>query len=340
MGYFITFLVSFFISALLTPVFRTVAIKFKIFDYPITDIKTHKTPVPYLGGLAIAASFFITLFLVRISTHFPTGTLRSLRGIIFGCIIILILGLIDDLKYKGIHYTTKFLGELAAAIVLIHYGIKINFVTPEWFALVLTFLWVVGITNALNLIDVMDGLASGIAMIASLGLFFVSKFVCEEIYIGYASLSLVGACLGFLPFNLSNKHKIFMGDTGALFLGFVLSAITLGGKYSSNNILGVLSPIFILFVPIYETALISILRLRRGQTPFVGSKDHYSLRLVYLGFDKYKILFLSYLSGVLLSIIGIIIVLSGNIIIPITFCCLLTISVIIVTKYLTKVEIK
>lgn len=339
MDYLSTFLVSFFISVLLTPLFRAVAIKFNIFDYPVSDIKTHKTAVPYLGGLAIAASFFFTLFLVRVTTHFPTGTLRSLRGVILGSTIILILGLIDDLKYKGIHYTTKFLGELIAALVLVAYGIKINFITPEWFALILTFIWVVGITNALNLIDVMDGLASGIAMIASLGLFFVSNFVGKEIYVSYASLSLVGACLGFLPFNLSEKYKVFMGDTGALFLGFVLSAMTLGGNYSYNNPLGVLSPLFILFVPIYETALISILRLQRGQSPFVGSKDHYSLRLMQLGFGKYKVLILSYIVAILLSITGIITVLSHKVIIPVIFCFLLFVVVVVVTKSLTRVKI-
>ncbi|MCS7152039.1 MAG: undecaprenyl/decaprenyl-phosphate alpha-N-acetylglucosaminyl 1-phosphate transferase [Endomicrobia bacterium] len=340
MDYTLTLLISFLISVLLTPVFRKIALVFNILDYPVSDIKTHKIATPYLGGLAIAFSFFLTLFLVRLTTHFPTGTLRSLRGIIFGSIIILLLGLIDDFKYKGIHYTTKFIGEVVAAIILVQYGIKVNFITPEWFALLVTFLWIIGITNALNLIDVMDGLSSGIGIISSLGLFLISRFIEEEIYVGYASISLAGACLGFLPYNLSNRYKIFMGDTGALFLGFVLSALTLGGRYSVNNQLGVLSPLYILFVPIYETILISMLRLKRGQSPFIGSKDHFSLRLLTIGFGKSKVLIISYIISSLICCAGLIIVLSKTIAIPVILTCLLTLFIIIATRYLTKVEIQ
>jgi len=340
MNYTNTFLFSFFVSFLLTPVFRFIAVKLKILDHPISEIKTHKIPTPYLGGLAISISFYLTLFLVRITTHFPTGTLYSLRGIIFGGLIIIIIGLIDDIKHKGIHFTTKFLGEIIAALILIHYGIKINFITPEWFALVLTLLWVIGITNAVNLVDVMDGLSSGISVISCLGIFFVTKYIEEEIYVSYSVLALAGACLGFLPYNVSDKYKIFMGDTGALFVGFVLSALTLGGKYSSNNQLGVLSPIIILLIPIYETFLISILRLSRGQSPFIGSKDHFSLRLLSVGIPKYKVLIVSYISAICLSIIGIFTVLSPNIYVPIFLILLVSLSIIFATKYLVKIEVK
>lgn len=340
MDHISTLIFSFFVSFLLTPICRFVAIKLKILDHPISDIKTHKIPTPYLGGLAIAISFYLSMFLVRIKTHFPTGTLYSLRGIIFGGLIIILIGLIDDLKYKGIHFTTKFLGEIIAGIILIYYGIKINFVSPEWFALLVTFLWIVGITNAFNLVDVMDGLSSGVSIIASLGLFFVTKYIEEEIYVSYAVLVLAGACLGFLPYNISNKYKIFMGDTGALFLGFVLSALTLGGKYSSNNQLGVLSPVIILLIPIYETFLISILRLTRGQSPFIGSKDHFSLRLLSMGISKWKVLIVSYISAICLSIIGIFIVLSSNIYLPIFLILLVSLFIIFATKYLVKIEVK
>ncbi len=340
MNYTNTFFFSFFVSLLLTPICRNIAVKLKILDHPISLIKTHKTPTPYLGGLAIAISFYLSLFLVRITTHFTTGTLYSLRGIIFGGIIILIIGLIDDLKYKGIHFTTKFFGEIISALILIHYGIKINFISPEWFALLITLLWVIGITNAFNLVDVMDGLSAGIAIIASFGLFLVTKYIEEEIYVSYAVLALAGACLGFLPYNLSNKYKIFMGDTGALFLGFVLSALTLGGKYSSNNQLGVLSPIIILLIPIYETFLISILRLSRGQSPFIGSKDHFSLRLLSIGISKYKILLITYFVAICLAIIGIFVVLSPTNFVPIISVIIISMFIAIITKYLMKIEVK
>ncbi|MCX7715935.1 MAG: undecaprenyl/decaprenyl-phosphate alpha-N-acetylglucosaminyl 1-phosphate transferase [Endomicrobia bacterium] len=339
MDYVSTLILSFFLSSILTPLCRVLAIKLSIFDYPVSDIKTHKIPVPYLGGIAIGISFYIIMFLVRITTHFPTGTLRSLRGIILGSIIIMLFGIIDDVKYKGIHFTTKFIGELIAAVILICYGMKINFITPEWLAIIITLLWIVGLTNAINLVDVMDGLSSGIAIITSLGLFLITKVGKEEIYISYAVLSLAGACLGFLPYNLSSKYKIFMGDTGALFLGFILAAVTLGGNYSINNSLGVLSPVVILLIPIYETCLISMLRINRGQSPFKGSKDHFALRLLSFGIPKYKILGITYLANLILVIKGLLIVLSKQVIIPVLVVGILIIFLIIITKFLVKIEI-
>lgn len=339
MGYITTFIFSFLFTFILTPICRVIAIKLSILDHPVSDIKTHKIPIPYLGGVAIIVSFYLVMFLVRITTHFPTGTLRSLRGILFGGIIITILGLIDDLKYKGIHFTTKFLGEIISAVILLHYGMKINFIQPQWFAVIITIIWIIGLTNAFNLIDVMDGLSSGVAIISSLGLFLISVIGDGEIYINYALLSLAGACLGFIPYNLSNKYKIFMGDTGALFIGFVLSAITLGSKYSFNNPLGVLSPVVVLLIPIYETFLISILRINRGQSPFLGSKDHFSLRLLSAGIAKYKILMMTFFANLLLVLVGITIVVAKSIYIPVISVVVLILSIIPITKYLTSINI-
>ncbi len=339
MDYFLTFLVSFILSLILTPIFRFIAKKFSILDYPHSDIKTHTAPTPYFGGLAISISFYIVLFLVRITTNFPTGTLKSLRGIIFGSLIILILGLIDDVKYKGIHYTTKFLGEFLTSIILVIYGIRINFISPSWLSIIITAIWIVGMTNAINLVDVMDGLSAGISFFACLGLFFITYFIEEEIYIGYATLALAGGCLGFLPYNLSNRYKIFMGDTGSLFIGFILSAVALGAKYSCNNSIGVLSPIIILLIPIYETLLISFLRINRGQSPFVGSKDHFALRLTSAGISKQNVLLLTYIFAIIFSIIGIIIVWSKNVYVPILLLSCVIIFVIFVTKYLKRINV-
>lgn len=339
MNYEITFILSFILSLILTPLLRLFAIKFSILDRPFSDIKTHKKPVPYLGGLSIIFSFYITLILVRLTTNFPTGTLRSIRGIFWGSIIIFILGLIDDIKYKGIHFTTKFLGEFIAAFLLLIYDIKINFIHPEWFSIILTVFWIVGITNAINLIDVMDGLSSGIVTIISFGFFAISRFISGDIYIGYTCLGLAGACLGFLPYNLSERYKIFMGDTGSLFLGFILAAISLGSKYSQNNSLGVLVPLIILLVPIYETFFISFMRLKKGQSPFLGSKDHFSLRLVAIGLSKYKVLFFSYLVNVILVVFSILIVISKNVYIPLLIISIVLISLFFISKFLAKIEV-
>lgn len=339
MDYKISFLISLLVSLLLTPLFRIVAIKFNILDHPISSIKTHRQPVPYLGGLAIAFSFLFTLICIRLTTNFPTGTLTSLRGIFYGAIIVLILGLIDDLKYTGIHFSTKFLGEVIVATIIVFYGIKIKFISPEWFAIILTLIWVIGITNAFNIIDVIDGLASGVCIIASLFFFLIGSMGEEEIYVNYAAISLAGACLGFLPYNLSKKYKIFMGDTGSLFIGMIISVIALGTKYSNNHNFGVIAPIIILFVPIYDTILVSILRIKKGVSPFLGSKDHFALRLETKGFSRKQILLLSYFAAFVLGISGYLLK-STKLSFAIAISLLLAIIIIVITKYLIKIDME
>ncbi len=338
MDYKTSFLISFLISFVLTPIYRFVAVKFSVYDHPISDIKTHKQPVPYFGGLAIATAFLCTLILVRWTTHFPTGTLRSFRGIVFGGIIILLLGLLDDIKYKGLHFTTKFFAEIVVAIITILYGIKIKFISPEWFGIIITTIWIIGITNAFNIIDVIDGLSSGVGIITAIAFFIIGTIAQEEIYVNYTSLALAGGCLGFLPYNLSKKYKIFMGDTGSLFIGYVISCIALGTKYSTINKLGVIVPLIILAIPIYDTFLVSIIRLRKGKSPFLGSKDHFALRLEMLGFKRHYIILISYIINILLSIIGAIIA-RTNQTISLVLVCLLIVFIIIVTKYLMRIDI-
>ncbi|MDI6641224.1 MAG: MraY family glycosyltransferase [Elusimicrobiota bacterium] len=305
--YLTTFLFSFVIALILTLVFRYVAMKLSIYDYPISNVKTHKTPVPYLGGCAISIAFWLALMIVRFSTDFPTGTLRALRGIFLGSFIIFLLGLIDDVKHKGINFKMKFFVQLIAGILLILYGIRIKFIQPDWFAIVVTVVWIVGITNALNIIDIMDGLSSGIAFIAACGFFIIGIPQEEEIYVNFVAVALAGACLGFLPYNLSKKYKIFMGDVGSLFIGFVLAAIALGTKYTEVNNLGLFAPIMLLAIPIYDTLLVSYFRWKKGMSPFLGSKDHFPLRLESAGWSRGRILLLIYAVAIFLSAISFIV---------------------------------
>ncbi len=298
--YFLCFLVALAIALVLTPIMRTAALALKILDHPITDVKTHKQPTPYLGGVAVAAGMATALILARTYTSFPTGTLRSLRGILLGGIIILILGLIDDIRLKGLGYRFKFLIQITAALCLISFDIRIHFINPTWVANLLTIVWVVGIINAVNIIDIMDGLSSGIAIVASLGFFFIS-LPSEQIYVNFSSSALAGALLGFIPYNLSRRHKIFLGDTGSLFIGFMLAALSLGTSYTHTNNAGIFAPILILGVPIYDTILVFFLRLQKGMSPFLGSRDHFALRLERHGFYRPEILILSYAFSLLLS---------------------------------------
>jgi len=183
---------------------------------------------------------------------------------------------------------------------LVSFDIRIHFIRPFWVADLLSVVWIVGITNAVNIIDIMDGLASGIGVIASFGFLFIS-LPSEQIYVNFAAAALAGALLGFLPYNLSKRHKIFLGDTGSLFLGFVLSALSLGTSYTHVNNVGVFAPLLILGVPIYDTVLVTILRLKKGMSPFIGSLDHYALRLERRGLYREEILILSYAFSLLLT---------------------------------------
>jgi UDP-GlcNAc:undecaprenyl-phosphate GlcNAc-1-phosphate transferase len=294
------FLLATFISALATPLMRKVAISFNVLDHPHSDVKTHKHPTPYLGGLAVALGMALALLYTRAETKFPTGTLRSLRGMMLGGALVLLLGLIDDVKLKGLGYRFKFLGQIVAALCLVSFDIRIHFIHPAWMADFLTIIWVVGITNAVNIIDIMDGLASGIAVIASLGFLFIS-LPSEQIYVNFASAALAGGLLGFMPFNFSKKWKIFLGDTGSLFTGYVLAALSLGTSYTHVNNAGVFAPLLILGVPIYDTILVTVLRLQKGISPFLGSLDHYALRLERHGFYREEILIISYAVSLLLT---------------------------------------
>lgn len=293
---------AFLISLILTPIARVIAIKLGVMDWPDQKLKHHEQTVPYLGGIAIVVAFVLSLAWIRALTHFPTGTLTSIRGIFLGVGLIALIGLIDDIKKGGLHFRTKFLLQAFTAWVLIVFDIRIKFAHPEWLSTILTFLWVIGITNALNLTDIMDGLAAGIAIIASLAFLFIS-LPTEEIYVNFASAALAGACLGFLPFNLSKKYRIFMGDTGSLSLGYILAALSMGTSYTKINDIGLFAPILILALPLYDTVMVSFFRLKKGQSPFLGSDDHYPLRLRVMGWSRRQILSLCYL-GTTLTCIG------------------------------------
>lgn len=290
--YLFAFFSALIMSVILTPAARAAAIVLDIMDNPSTKVKTHKEPVPYLGGVAIFIAFSFSLLWIRVLTSFPTGTLTALRGILIGGAFIFAVGLVDDIRHHGLHYRTKFFFQISAALVVMAFGIRMRFIEPFWIAMGLSVIWIVGVTNAFNLTDIMDGLASGITTIASLAFLFIS-LPTEEVYVNFAAAALAGAVLGFMPYNLSKKSRIFMGDCGSLFLGFVASCLAIGTSYGGQTEFSVFSPILILALPIYDTILVFYIRIRKGISPFLGSKDHYPLRLEALGWSRKKILIFS-----------------------------------------------
>ncbi|MCX5783359.1 MAG: MraY family glycosyltransferase, partial [Elusimicrobia bacterium] len=187
-----------------------------------------------------------------------------------------------------------------AAAALAYYGVRMRFVEPAYISLILSFVWVIGVCNALNIIDIMDGLSASQAAIGSLG-FLLVALPSEMVYVNFAAAALMGATLGFLPHNFSQRRKIFMGDSGSLFLGFIMAALAMGARYDHKNPLGVYAPLLILAVPIYDTFFVAIMRIARGESPFQGSKDHFALRLEKAGLSRRKIVALSALVSLVLT---------------------------------------
>jgi len=295
------FAVAATISFFLTPLVRLLSLRIGLLDAPTSSVKTHTTPTPIFGGVAIWAGFAGAMLLLRFTTNFPSGTLYTLRSLLLGGTLVFGLGLADDLRRpEGLDYKPKFLVQFLATALLVLYGLRIHFIRPNWFAGAVTLVWVVGVTNSLNIIDIMDGLAASQAVIASIGFLLVS-LPSQEQYVKFAAAAVAGAALGFLPWNLSKRHKVFMGDCGSLTLGFLLAGLSLGSHPAAVNDAGLFAPILILFVPVFDTFFVSVLRLNQGKSPFLGSRDHFALRLERLGFTRGQVVLIAAAGACFLS---------------------------------------
>ena len=283
-------LIAFALVLALTPLSMVLARAFNIMDTPSTALKTHRHAVPYLGGLALFMGFAVSLMAVKF-VFFPHsgeekwwGDLHLLRGIyaiLLGGFVSLVLGLVDDAR--SLSPGVKLFGQVAGAALLTLVGLRIRFVDNQAVSVVLTILWVVAITNAVNFIDIMDGLAAGVAAMAAMG-FFVFSWHAGMVNNSLAAAALAGACMGFVAYNFS-PARIYMGDAGSHFLGFTLAAISINLKYSHQNILAVFSPLVILALPIFDVVLMTVIRRRKGIKPWHGSPDHIPLRLKALGWS-------------------------------------------------------
>ncbi len=293
---FILFIASLIISIVLIIAFKLLAEKFGFYDIP-KSLKEHPSPVPYVGT-AIFFTFMLVLAGLRLFTHFETGTLHQLRGIVYGGIIIYLLGLLDDIF--DFDFKVKFFWQIVATVILIHFGIYIKFFPGRFLNIAISIFWVILVVNAVNIIDILDGLAVGVAAICALG-FFAITLPTEMLYVNFAAIILFGALTGFWLFN-KPPAKIFMGDAGSLFVGFILAALSMGADYSSVNMIGLFSPLLILGIPLFDTILVSYLRWKKGQPVFKGSKDHYALRLTVAGFSPWKIDIISYSISLFLSL--------------------------------------
>lgn len=299
--------ISMVISAVLTPFVKKFAVKIKVIDIPKDNRRIHKKPIPLLGGLAIYFSFILTLILKSGSVT------KSETGIIIGATIIVIGGFLDD-KFD-IRPWQKLLIQIVAAVSLIVYGIRIERITnpissAELYINIgilfipLTIIWVVGITNALNLIDGLDGLAAGVAFISAVTIFIIASFNDRSEAAVLTSI-LAGAILGFLPYNF-NPATIFMGDTGAQLLGFLLAAISIEGAIKSAATFAIAVPILALGIPIYDILFAMIRRKLNGRPIMQADKGHLHHRLLDMGLTQRQAVIIMYLISAVLGSFAII----------------------------------
>jgi UDP-GlcNAc:undecaprenyl-phosphate GlcNAc-1-phosphate transferase len=214
------------------------------------------------------------------------------------------LGLIDD--FGVLTPGRKLIGQCLAVFVLIKSGIRIEIVAfPNWLDLALTVFWMIGIINAFNLLDIMDGLAAGVGMISAIFLMIVA-LLNGDTSIAFMLAALSGSLLGFLRYNF-HPATIYMGDSGALFLGLMLGALTMTGKYTGEHHISLLSPVLILGIPIFDTLFVMYIRYLRGLPIFLGSPDHMAIRLRHWGLTVPQVVVLSYAATIVLGTLGILV---------------------------------
>ena len=253
-----------------TPLVRYAALKLGILDNPSAR-KIHSAPVPLMGGAAIYVAFIAALALWGERSY-----VNEVVGIFVGATLVSIVGALDDSRGMGSYL--KLLFQLAAAFILILSGVQVRLFHGV-LDIALTLLWVVGITNAFNLLDNMDGLSSGVATIAA-AFFTLLAAMSDQYLVGTLAAALFGACIGFLVYNW-NPAQVFMGDTGSLFLGFLLAAVGIKLRFPANSAsITWMIPILVLALPVFDTTLVFFSRLRRGNNPLTtAGKDHVSHRL-------------------------------------------------------------
>lgn len=322
-----SFVLAGLLAHVFTPLAMRIAVDYGLVDRPDGKLKQHVAPVPYLGGMAVYLAFLLTLAMVY------TFNQQVLALLLAGTIVVL-LGLVDDIG--ALSPRAKFLGQSLAIIALMKAGIVIEIaVLPWWVAWPLTYVWLLGITNAFNIIDIVDGLSAGVGFIGALALLVVA-IINNNLQIAILTATLAGSLVGFLRYNF-DPARIYLGDTGSLFIGLNLGALAMIGRYTESNPAAVVAPAVILGVPIFDTLFVMYIRRRRGISMFLGSPDHFALRLRRWALTKRQTVLLSYAVAFLLAVTGILIIVlpfSASI----TFLAVLAFVALVVAYALKKID--
>ena len=305
--------VSVIISYAATPLVKRMAHVVGAIDVPKDNRRMHKKPIPRLGGLAIYLAFLLTVLVFG-------DVNRQMQGILLGTVMIVILGVLDDcMTLKAL---PKFLVQIAAAGVAVYHGCTIQFVSNpnvfsdvaylnlNWLSVPVTIIWIVAITNAVNFIDGLDGLACGVSAISTASLLVIALLL-SELSICVVLAALLGACIGFLPYN-KNPASIFMGDTGATFLGFILACLSVQGLFKFYAIVSFAVPFLVLGIPIFDICFAFLRRIAKGQNPMVADRGHVHHRLIDMGFNQKQAVAICYMLTAILGLAAVVLTSSGE----------------------------
>lgn len=284
----LAFAVGFLISFASTPTVIALARKIKAIDIPKDSRRVHKKPIPLIGGLAIFYGFIVSVLCFAVME-------KELIGILIGSVIMVIVGVIDD--KCDLNAKLKLFFQILAAAIVIVCGVDIQHVAnpfATWFgpqyiklglwSIPITMVWIIGVTNAINLIDGLDGLAAGVSSIASVALLSMT-LLSQNVNAAIVTAALAGAGFGFLPYNF-NPAKIFMGDTGSTFLGFILACISIQGVMKTYAVVSVAVPVLILGLPIFDTLFAIIRRILKRKPIMSPDRGHLHHRLLDMGFSQ------------------------------------------------------
>lgn len=278
---FVAFICAALLAYSTTPAVRVLAFKIGAVDVPLDSRRVHKKPIPRIGGLAIYLSFLITTLLF-------CDVSKTLVTIWIGGLALVIVGIVDDI-YR-INAWIKLIVQVCVALFAVLNGCVIDhvdiggYISLGIFSIPLTIFWIVGLTNAINFIDGLDGLACGVSAISSFSMLLVVLLQGDAVSALMCAV-LFGSCMGFLPFN-SNPARIFMGDTGALFLGFTLSIISISGVFKLHAVLSFIVPLVIFALPIFDTLFAIGRRVIHGKSPFSPDRGHTHHKLIDMGFSQ------------------------------------------------------
>ncbi len=303
------------VSFLMTPIVKTFAYKVGAVDVPKDARRMHKIPIPRLGGLAIFIGFMVSILIL--------GNIRGngqMQSILLGSVIIVVLGVVDDIM--ALPAMLKFVVQIAAALIPALNGVVIQaFSNPNIFSdnlywvlgplsVPFTVLWIVAITNAVNLIDGLDGLANGVSAISATTMLVIALLASES-EVAVVMAALVGACVGFMPYNL-NPAKMFMGDTGATFLGYILATMSIQGLFKFYAVISFAVPFLILGLPIFDTAFAFIRRIAHGQSPMHADRGHIHHRLIDMGLSQKQAVATLYVISAMLGLSAVVLTTGGE----------------------------